>query len=53
MGKKKTKGLPDLSNVSLATGIYLSVVRCLVFDLILSCLILARLAFSYPLSLPF
>ena len=31
----------------------MSAVRCLVSDLILSCLILAGLAFSYPLSLPF
>ena len=49
---KKTKGLPDLSNVSLATSIYMRVVGCLVSDLILSCFILASLAFSYPLSLP-
>ena len=47
------KGLPDLSNVSLATGIYMGAVSCLVSDLILSCLILAGIAFSYPLSLPF
>ena len=38
-GKKKPKGLPDPSNVSLAAGIYMSVMRCLVSYLILSYLV--------------
>ena len=41
-GLKKER-LPDPSNVSLATGIYLSAVRCLVPYLVLSCLVLSWL----------
>ena len=37
---KSPKGLPNLSNVSLMAGIYMSVVGCLVSYLILFCLVL-------------
>ena len=48
-GVKKTKGLPDLSNVSLATGIYTSAVGCFLSYLILSCLVLhSPFACLYP-----
>ena len=45
-GGKKTKGLLDPSNASWAAGIYMSVVRCLVSDIILSDIILSSLVWS-------
>ena len=46
---KKPKGLPDPSNVSLATGIYMSAVRCLVSGIILSYLVFSWLALHSPI----